>query len=150
MNALLTQTVPAWLAASAIDLAVLLAVLLVVDRVAGARIGPRCRYLLWSLLLVRMLLPALPPDPLGWKASPQLRAEVVAEAPFPAPATPDRPRPRTRAATPAGDSPVLRAADTPVEAEGAAVEVPRPARRRPRRRSRRSRAPPAARTRVLP
>ena len=58
-----------WLLVTARDLALLSLLLLAVDRLAGPRLGPRARYLLWSLLLVRMLLPALPPDPLGWKAS---------------------------------------------------------------------------------
>ena len=64
-----------WVLRTTIDVGLLVAALLLIERVAGARLGPTSRYLIWSLVLVRLLLPALPADPLGWKAATSAPAE---------------------------------------------------------------------------
>ena len=143
MSAALTTLFEGWLATAAVDLALLFGLLLSVDLLLGERLGPRVRYLLWSLLLVRMLLPSLLPDPLGWKSASTAPPALVSAPPtashlaLPPPVQ----RPRERAPSPdvsalsessflqARGEPSPRAATRPAAlplAEAIGSDTPRP------------------------
>ena len=89
MNAFLDGLAVAWpwLWDTSLQVGILAAVLFLLDHLLGRRLAPRWRYLLWLVLVVRMLLPTLPPDPFDWsrQAWPRWSSPATAAgAPLPA------------------------------------------------------------------